>query len=302
MSINFDALINYAVKGAEKVRTKPRKWTPEEEAFMIANLGIMSETEIGRALGRTAAAVHIRWSRELDATAPSKDPNVITGNRAAELLGIDVHVIMGWVDMGLMPGRMMAGERKIRLIDRQALRRWVLNPMNWPYFDQARVRDTDLKRMLKKRARRWGDEWWSTRQVADYHGVKTGDVIRYAKLGRIETFRLPVSLGGRYSNRTWSNHFVLRSVAIRMNFTRGTKLNSAIKWTPAADAWILKARDQLGMTFVHIGRTMKVGGEKLCARGGTRSNPKISRRYWQLKKIEKAARRSNKQHSNKRRS
>lgn len=248
------ALINFAVARAEGVRGGARRWTPEEDAFLRENLGYLTDAEIGQRLGRSAVGVHIRWDRELALPGPSKDPGVITAHQAALVLGIDGHKTAGWVDMGLLPGRVMAGGRNIRLIDRTLFRRWVLNPMNWVYFDARKVTDPELKRMLKKRAKRWGDEWWSTRQVADYHGVDPKDVERYIKHGKLESFRLPHSLGGREWDRKWSNHFVRKSHAIAVEFYKRGKGNfPRSQFTPAADAWILKAYDELGMDSVAIG-------------------------------------------------
>lgn len=284
MSVDVNAYIRFALQGAEQKRTRARPWTPEEDAFLIANLGYLTDAQIGKALKRTAVGVHLRWDRDLALPGPSKDSKIITAQKAADALGIDAHKIIGWCDHGLIPHRIMAGGRNIRLIDRQAFRRWVLNPMNWPYFKSDQVRDPELKRMLKKRAQRWGDEWWSSRQVADYHGADTQDVKRYIVLGRITSFRLPYSLGGRDWNRRWSNHFVLKSEAIQVTFLRGKGNHRPSQFTPAADAWLLKARDELGMTFVHIGRTMKIGSEKYNKKTGTAmSNPTISYRYKQLK-------------------
>jgi hypothetical protein len=138
--------------------------------------------------------------------------------------------------------------------------------------------------MLQLRAARWGDEWWSTPRVAKYHHVETGDVKRLIADGRLPSFRLPVSLGGRHPERGWSNHFVLKSEALKVKFQKGRGNHLPCKFTPAADAWLLKARDELGMTFVHIGRTMKIGSEKKNHKTGTSmSNPTISYRYHQLK-------------------
>lgn len=290
MVANLDALISYAMRGAESKRVKPPKWTPGEDAFVATNLGWMTDAEMGKALGRSKISVHLRWDRDLGLPGPSKSPNVITAHRAAKMLGIDAHKTAGWVDMGLIPGRLMAGGRNIRLIDRQAFRRWVLNPMNWPYFKPDSVRDPELKRMLAKRAARWGDEWWSTRQVADYHGVITSDVKRYIVMGRIPSFRLPVSLSGRHFDRSWSNHYVLKSMAVQVKFFKGKTNHIPCKFTPAADAWLLKARDELGMTFVHIGRTMKIGSEKCNPKTGkAASNPTINYRYHQLKALQAVA-------------
>jgi hypothetical protein len=252
----------------------------------------MTDAEIGAQLGRSEVAVHIRWTRELHLPSRSKHPDVVTAQQAANMLGIDDHKTAHWVDMGLIPGRLMPGDRKMRLIKRVDFRRWVLNPMNWVYFRIEKIQDPELKRMCKKRAARWGDEWWTTRQVADYHGVDTKDVERYIKkLGRLKSFHLPVSLGGRHPNLGWSYHYVLKSEAVQVIFYKKGKGHfERSQFTPAADAWLLKARDQLGMTFVHIGRTMKIGAEKKNRKTGTStSNPTISYRYRQLK--ERAAKR-----------
>lgn len=277
-----------------KARAHSRRspaWTEVEDRFIRENLGYMTDEELGMQLGRTANAVHLRWDRDLELPGPSKAPTVYTANHAAWLLGIDAHKTSAWVDCGLIPGRLMAGGRKIRLIDRQLFRRWVLNPMNWMYFDRRKVNDPELKRMLAKRAKRWGDEWWTTRQVADHHGIKTGEIKRYIQRGELPAVRLPFSLGGRHPDRKWSNHFVKRSDALQLKIY--TREHMRCEWTPAADRWILKAHEKLGLTHVEIGRTMKVGGESLDARGNPQ-NKKIAYRYAQLKKIRAAKQKSRK--------
>jgi hypothetical protein len=298
MSLDLSALVNYAVSTANAGRNRPPKWTAQEDTFICSHLGYLTDEQMGEALGRSAVAVHLRWDRDLALPGPSKAVDVVTAHQAARMLGIDGHKTAFWVDMGLLPGRIMAGGRNIRLIDRQTFRCWVLNPMNWPYFKIENVVDPELKHMLELRAARWGDEWWTTRQVADYHGVDPKDVERYIKkLGRLHSFHLPVSLGGRAHDRGWSNHFVLRSEAIAVKFFKRGKGNfERSQFTPAADAWLLKARDELGMTFVAIGRTMKIGAEKQNPKTGTASsNPTISYRYHLLKAIQKKTKRRAKQ-------
>lgn len=287
-----------ALAGVQASDAKPAapKWTEEEDEFLKRHLGYLTDAEIGEALGRTENAVHIHWSRDLHLPSPSKHPDVITANQAAEMLGIDAHKVAHWVDCGLIEARLMAGKRRIRLIRRVTFLVWVCSPKNWVYFDIHSVQDEKLKRLLKLRQERWGDEWWSARQVADHHGVTPKDVLRQVKLGRIESFHLPVSLAGRYADRKWSNHYYLKSQAVKLRFPRGygnQELSKARKFTPAADAWLLKARDELRMTFVHIGRTMKIGNEKTVPSGG-RSNPCISRRYRQLKEAQNKARKGRK--------
>jgi hypothetical protein len=292
-ALQLDRIVWASMVQVQKESTKGRAWSEAEDQFLRDNLATLTDAEIGEQLGRSETAVHLRWSRDLHLPSRSKDPSVLTGRRAAEMLGIENHKISGWMDMGLIPGHLMPGKRikfhTIHLVDRQAFRRWVLNPANWVYFNPKKVRDPELKRMLKLRSARWGDEWWTTRQVADYHGVDPKDVERYIKkLGRLHSFHLPVSLGGRQHNRAWSNHFVLKSEAIQVRFHKGQGNHKPCLFTPAADAWLLKARDQLGMTFVHIGRTMKIGSEKKNHKTGTSiSNPTIAYRYHLLKAMQK---------------
>lgn len=263
-------------------RRKAPEWTPAEDRFVRENLGHMTDKEIGEYLGRTEIAVHLRWKRDLELPGPSKAPDVYTAHHAAWLLGIDSHKTTSWVDWGLIPGRIMAGGRKIRLIDRQTFRRWVLNPANWVYFDPKKVVDPELKRMCSKRAKRWGNEWWTTRQAADYHGIKTTEIKRYIQRGELPSFRLPYSLGGRHTNRYWSNHFVKKSDVLTLRVYHHDDMRS--RWTPGADAWILKARDQLGMSFIEIGRTMKIGKWTY----HSRTNSTIMNRYHQLKRMRAA--------------
>ena len=216
MSTNsMNALIDYAVTGADRQRTGAREWRPEEEIFLKRNLGRLTDTEIGKALGRTAVAVHLRWDRDMQLPSPSKAPNVVTAHEAARMLGIDTHKICHWVDQGFIPGRLMAGGRKIRLIEREDFRKWVLDPQHWMYFDLNEVTDAELKKLLKDAAKAWGDEWWSTPKVAKYHGVNAKDVLRYIQHGRIQGIQIKYSYGGRHPNLSWKYWFILKSEATR---------------------------------------------------------------------------------------
>lgn len=276
---------------AENRTTRNRAWSDAEDQFLRDSLATMTDAEIGEQLGRSEMAVHLRWSRDLHLPSRSKHPDILTGRRAAAMLGIDEHKISHWIDVGLIPGRLMPGMQSkwhmIHLVNRQAFRRWVLNPMNWVYFNPKKVRDPELNRMLKKRAKRWGDEWWTTRQVADYHGVQVKNVMQTIRRGRLRSFHLTVSLGGRHPNPGWTNHFVLRSDAKAAVFYTGKGSQKKIsKFTHAADRWILKARDQLGMTFIAIGRTMKIGKSSYYHD----TNNTIAYRYRQLKALQKTKR------------
>jgi hypothetical protein len=242
---------------------KSPMWSLEEDQYLRENLGWMTDAEIGEQLGRTQIAVHLRWSRDLRLPSPSKAPDVVTAHQAAAMLGIDGHKIAHWVDVGLIPGRVMAGGRRIRLIKRITFMVWACAPRNWVYFDITKVNDPHLKRLLKLEQKRWGDEWWTTPQVARYHGVNVGDVKRYIKLGYLHSFRSPVSYGGRHHNGAWSLHFILKSEATRKGFKfvrQGDFQEHQSKLTPRGLKWIRKAL-RMGWTYDAIGRSMKVCGQ-----------------------------------------
>lgn len=213
MSTSTNSLIDFAVAGIQ--RQKAPNWGKEEEAFLSANLGILTDAQIGERLGRSEIGVHLHWIRDMQLPSPSKAPGVITAHKAARMLGIDSHKIAHWVDKGFIPGRQMAGGTKIRLIEREAFKQWVLNTANWMYFDIGKVQETELKRLLKDAAKRWGDEWWPTPKVAKYHGVGVGDVKRYIKMGRIKATQIRYSYGGRHPDLGWKLWFVLKSEATR---------------------------------------------------------------------------------------
>jgi hypothetical protein len=299
-SKTMDALLDNIMTRAEVSlpRTGSNRWSIQEDNFLRENLGWLTDAEIADELGRSVNAVHIRWSRDLMLPSPSRNPDIFTAHQAAYMLGIDPHKIAHWVDAGLIAGRLMAGGRKIRLIRRVSLMVWVCNPKNWVYFDIHNVQDVHVKRLLKLKAKRWGDEWWSARQAADYHSTDAKEIVRQAKLGRIESYRLPVSLGGRHgdASRKWSNHYFLKSAVVKLEICHGKgcyrKNIKSTKFTARADAWLLKARDELGMTFVEIGRTMKIGHVSLC-NGRARTNKTIGYRYKTLK-IAKLANKSKK--------
>lgn len=201
-------------------RKSHHEWTDSEDDFLRANLGLLSDAQIGAALGRSATAVHIRWVRVLHLTAPSKRDDLLTGNKAGRALGLDIHKLSYLVDTGIIPGRVMAGNRKIRLIRRDDLVRWAVDPRNWPWFKLDRVGDPHLKRLIELRRERWGDEWWTTRQVADHHGVLVSDVKRYIEAGRLPAVQI-VNYDGRISEHadpTWSYWFVRRSHAQAVEF------------------------------------------------------------------------------------
>ena len=234
---------------------KTSRWTEAEDQFLRENHGILSEEEIGSYLGRTKTGVRIRWKRELHLPAPSRAPDVYTSNLAAKLIGVDSHKITHFCDTGLIPCRIW-GERRMRLINRTAFRVWVVNPKNWIYFDWRKIPDRHLRKLCRLRNKRWGDEWMTSYQVAQMHGVDVKDVQRLAYRGELPAVQTEASLCGRHKDRVWANWFVLRSDAEQARFYKGKGSRRAIEFSPAAEKWMLKARFELGWTYDRINRSM----------------------------------------------
>lgn len=236
-------------------------WHPDEDQFLKENLGWLSEEEIAEHLGRTVVSVHLRWERDLHLCAPSKNPDNITANQGAKILGVDAHKIAHWCDVGLIPARMLPSARYIRLINRVTFDRWVVSPSNWIYFDWRKIPDRRLYRLCKLRAKRWGDQWWSTVRAAQFHGVTAKDVLRQITiLRRLPGVQVSASLGGRHKNPSWKNWFVLKSDAVKLTFVRGKGMGGK-KFTPRAEAWMVKAYKQ-GVSVDGIARSM---GSKCCS-------------------------------------
>ncbi len=233
-----------------------RSWTAEEDAFLRKNLSWLTDAEIGEQLGRSEISVHLRWSRDLHLPSPSKNPDVITAHDAARMLGIDGHKTAYWVDMGLIPGRIMAGGRKIRLIRRVHFLMFVCSPNSWVWFNPNKVVDPHLKKLLKLAQKRWNDEWWTLPQVAKYHGVDNRQVnMHVARIKDLPAYHLPISKGGRDFDRSWSNWYIRKSDAVAFRFFhRGDNMT---KCTPGALKWIKKALGN-GWSKAAIGRSMKL--------------------------------------------
>ena len=158
-----------------RINSGAARWSQEEVAFLLANYRFMGEVEIAQRLGRTQNAVQIRL-RKLRTPAPSKHPEELTARKIEAMLGAELHAVCHWIDSGILPGRVMPGGRSIRLVKRNVLYRWCITPENWLRFDVQRVRDPHLKRLIELRQARWGDEWWSTAQVAAHHNTSIDNV------------------------------------------------------------------------------------------------------------------------------
>lgn len=210
-------------------------WTEAEEEYLRASLGQLSEAEIAAQLGRSVSGVHIHWKRELRLPAPSKDPRRLTSNQVAEGMGVDSHVAIGWFDSALFFGRRLPSEDQTRVVERVEFLRWLLEPASWIYFNPRRVGQhpthragdifdaefwAEARRQLDDARRAWGDEWWTTRRVADYHRIDTSDVKRHIQLGRLHGVQTENRSGRGPHQPYWRLWFIRRSEAITANLSQ----------------------------------------------------------------------------------
>lgn len=262
-----DVLSQIAKKAvASRPRMKTLDWTQAEIDFLHRHHGDMLDHEIAETLGRSEMAVKVYRVRQGLPVASQARQEYVTANHAAKMLGVEIHAMSWWCEHGLIHYTLAGPNRQIRLIRVRDLTRFAVNPMNWPYIDWRRINDTRLRRLCELRAARWGDEWWTTRQVAEYHGVDVKDVTRLITMTkRIKAYCPPISRGGRHKERKWAPWFVLKSEATRPDlvFYRRKGVPGEPRgrnFTPAADAWILRARDVFGFSWARIARLM--GGKR----------------------------------------
>ena len=238
-------------------KTKAPRWTAEEDQYLKDHLGYLSEEEMAAHLGRSVNAVHLRWERGLGLPAPSKTPGWLTGGGIAKKLGIDNHTVMKWTDRGLLPHRIIPGDRTIRLIRETTFMRWVVNPMNWPYFQpwNREIPDPHIAGLIAKQQARWDDEWLAPGQAAEMHGIDHTDVNRFIRLGRIKALK-------------WNNWWVLRSEAAKPDwhaYKRGKGNAPRLVWSREADAFIFLAY-AVGHSPTGIAGMMKRTGSALSGR------------------------------------
>jgi hypothetical protein len=276
MALVVSAVVSQSIKA--NPRQRPANWSEDEIKFLRENAGILDDEEIGKVLGRSANGIKVFRVRQGLLSISRQSSAWITGNKVAKLLGIDAHKVVYWCRSGLLPARLRLHEesgREYFIIKREALKRWCVNVQNWVYFDWRNIQDEHIHRLCELRSQRWGDEWWNTTRVADYHGVDVGDVKRLIARGEIASYRPEHSLGGRNFCNTWRNHFVLRSEATRADlvfYKKRGKPGISKKFSAGFDAFVLKARNELHLEWDVISRMMKTN-KKSC-----------QYRYWRLSK------------------
>jgi hypothetical protein len=156
-----------------------------------------------------------------------------TMREIARRMGLsDSKAVRKWAELGLIELYDLPMDQIRRVAYWPRVVRFAVNPMHWVYFDPLRVQDEDLRRLIARQRQRWNDEWWSTGQVAAYHGVEPEDVARNIALGKVRGVQ-------------WGNWYVLRSEATRpgLVFYKGKGAqNNRVGWSPEEDAFLILAR------------------------------------------------------------
>ena len=241
-----------------KIRILPPAWTEEEEQFYRDHLSDMSLAEIAQALGRSDNAVKVHRFR---AGLPShrRTPGYLTTHQVAVLLGVDSHAPPVWVDHGVMPGELVKyDDFKMRRVRLEDFKRWLTRPESWIYFNVEKIKNPSLKRLVQLAQERWGDEWWSTRQAADYLGLTVEDISRQIELGKLYGIQAKL-LGGRHFKQRWAYWFVRKSDAVKIHIDPHAEKGG---WTARSDAFILRAMAE-GVIYEDIAARMKWGKKRV---------------------------------------
>lgn len=257
-----------AVPAQRKRLGRSAPWSKEEDEYLQNNRPYLSQAEIARNLGRSEFAVKVRATR-MGFTAARYAPEYLSANKIARLLGVDSHAPPNWFDLGILPGELFPYTGRVnRRVKVSVLKRWLIKPISWVYFDVKRMQPGPLRRLVEKAQIKWGDEWLTTRQAGDLLGCDPKTIYQQIKMGRIYGYR---AIGkDRRRVFVWAYWYVLRSEIEQLIIPRGKGFAKAV-WSPNLDATILRMRDDEGMEFTVIARRlhMKVA--------------KVGYRYHQLK-------------------
>jgi len=222
-------ILQRTLRRGRPIHPASNRWSPEELAFVRANLGRLPVEEIGAHVGRSPNAIKIVRLRH-GWPAPSKMPDECSANAVGRILRKDVKTALVWIRAGILPGRQLPGSRMIMVVRRQVLARWAVNPANWIYFDWHRVTDPHLRRLCALKADRWGDEWLTIGKAAQVAGCDAQDLNRWIHAGKI--------VGARKWGPNWS---LLRSTVVGLHIPKGKGSGHALPWSPDADAFMLLA-------------------------------------------------------------
>ena len=232
-------------KGLERTSVI-QTWTDDEKLIVKENLGKLSLEQIGNIIGRSSNAVKLRFTRE-GWTAPSKQPDEINASQIGNLLGMCGKSIARLIDRSILPGRTLPMGRNIRVVKKQVLKRWLVNPQNWVYFDWHRIQEPHLRRMCEIETERWGDEWLSAGEAGAILGCDHRSINRWLHKG---VFQRAKKWGSNWK-------FLLSEIEeVRDKLTpEGSLMLKKINYTDKADGFLILSR-AVGFPYNTIERLM----------------------------------------------
>jgi hypothetical protein len=250
ISLNFDvaALITNSLKVgmAHAPSRKTPRWSEKDFAQVRELLPYHSPKIVGQMLGRSEDSIKIIRQRQ-HIKASSKSEGWLTANHVMQLLGMsDARPVIGWVKKGLVLGHQIDGD-DTWMLHETSLRRWIITPRSWVYFNTTRIQDPHLARLVELAQERWDDEWLTTRQVADLKGTTPRQIGQSICRGAIPAIHI-IGKDGRHENAAWSFWAVKRSDAEAWQFKP-----PAFDLTDRMHAFILLA-GALGLSSVNIGK------------------------------------------------
>lgn len=248
--MDVDILADYAMTATLREcgmhSSKERQWSEAETRFLVDNLAILPREIIAEELGRSVNAIKIRQVRH-GIPSPSKRPGYLTGHDVAKILRVDIHAIMTWHARGILRFDIIPGERGIMNLPKRRVYQFAVQPKNWIYFKPHRVRDARLRRMIELAMQRWNDEWLTIGQAAAFWGVSDRALNARIRAGSLPAIR-------------WGNWWIRKSDLLQVRIVKGKggwrEKMEEVYYSARADAWILRARDELGLTWQEVAARM----------------------------------------------
>jgi hypothetical protein len=154
-------------------------WTAAEVELLDQRYGRMSDAAIGKRLGRTELAVHLKAKR----LGLHKRDAGMTARSVAEIFGMDASTVCkAWLRPGLMRGR-PNGRRDVDgrvvnwIVDAEAVERFIADHPEW--IDIEKMPDSYYRDLAAR------DPWVSLREVHRLTGRNHHAVARLALAGEI---------------------------------------------------------------------------------------------------------------------
>lgn len=186
-------------------------WTQTEIEYLADHWGLKPDAEVARKLGRTVDACKVYATRRLRL---ARSDNFYTSRQVARIFGVNSHVVIRWIEAGVLAGKpspVACGSRHRWRIDDPALQRFV---KRFPYhYDRTRIERNSYWRNLAERVRA-ADPWLTVPEAAAIVGIHPHTLVRYLREGRLEAvktwgagnhgaYRIRRSVAEAFERPTW---------------------------------------------------------------------------------------------------